>query len=141
MRIKRNDGKFQMYVISAVDIQRIEGCTYSQAYCKMKKYDYFYINSRRYILASDYFTNGYLVSEAMYYSHLGEGVDTKVIKIRPAMYTVKDIMDIFSVGRPKAEKIMDVIPGAFMLDNVRYVYDRDFVDWLESLPNKHLNVA
>ena len=36
MRIKRNDGKFQMYVISAVDIQRIEGCTYSQAYCKMK---------------------------------------------------------------------------------------------------------
>ena len=57
------------------------------------------------------------------------------------MYTVEDIMDIFSVGRPKAEKIMDVIPGAFMLDNIRYVYDRDFVDWLESLPNKHLNVA
>ena len=79
MRIKRNDGKFQMYVISAVDIQRIEGCTYSQAYNKMKKYDYFYINSRRYILASDYFTNGYLVSEAMYYSHLGEGVDTKYV--------------------------------------------------------------
>lgn len=141
MRIKRNDGKFQMYVISAVDIQRIEGCTYSQAYNKMKKYDYFYINSRRYILASDYFTNGYLVSEAMYYSHLGEGVDTKVIKIRPAMYTVEDIMDIFSVGKSKAEKIMDAIPGAFSIDGVRYVYDRDFVDWLESLPHEHVNVA
>lgn len=141
MRVKRNDGKFQMYVISAVDIQRIEGCTYSQAYNKMKKYDYFYINSRRYILASDYFTNGYLVSEAMYYSHLGEGVDTKVIKIRPAMYTVEDIMDIFSVGKPKAEKIMDAIPGVFSIDGVRYIYDRDFVDWLESLPHEHVNVA
>ena len=141
MRIKRNDGKFQMYVISAVDIQRIEGCTYSQAYNKMKKYDYFYINSRRYILASDYFTNGYLVSEAMYYSHLGEGVDTKVIKIRPAMYTVEDIMEIFSVGKSKAEKIMGAIPGAFSIDGVRYIYDRDFVDWLESLPHEHVNVA
>ena len=140
MPLKRNK-KIQMYVLSAKDIQRLEDLSYQKALKKLKSFEYFYINSKPYILARDYFCEQYELSEIITYEPITEGIETKLIKVIPTMLTVQDIQTIFSCGQRQSYQIMDAIPGTFKINSKRYISDRDFVLWLETLPNKCIKIA
>lgn len=128
-------GKFQMYVLSVIDLQRILECNYQSAYKVLRSYEYFYINSKPYILASDFYNRTYRVGEVFYYEPLTEGIETKVISVRPRIYSVEDIRIIFNCGLRQAYEIIDMIPGTFTLKQKKYVTEEMFVDWLKTLPN------
>lgn len=132
IQIKRN---LELYVLSVKDIERLENCTYQEALKKLKTYEYFYINSKPYILAKDYFVTSFKLSEILMYEPITEGVETKLIKVMPMMFTVSDIQSIFDCGHRQAYKIMDTIPGVFKINTKRYVSDDNFKKWLKTLPN------
>lgn len=131
-----------MYVLSIKDIQAIRKCTYSQAKSEFSIYDYFYINSKPYILAADYFgEQRYQLLDIGYYENIEQHTTTKVIKVVPQMYTVSDIQQIFGCGQRQAYEIMDLIPWTFRINSKRYVDQKRFVEWLETLPNQKLKIA
>lgn len=138
IQVKRN---IELYVLSVKDIERLEGCTYQEALRKFKTYEYFYINSKPYILAKDYFVSSFKISEILMYEPITEGIETKLIKVMPMMFTVSDIQSIFDCGHRQAYQIMDVIPGVFKINNKRYVSDENFKKWLKGLPNTVINIG
>lgn len=131
-----------MYVLSIKDIQTIRKCSYSQARAEFAIYDCFYINSKPYILATDYFgQQRYQLLDVGYYENIENNMVTKVIKIVPQIYTVSDIQQIFGCGQRQAYEIMDLIPWTFRINSKRYVDEKKFLEWLETLPNKKLKIA
>lgn len=135
-----NKNQIKMSVLSVSDIQKLNNISYSSALYELKKYNYFYINSRPYILASEYIGQKYRVAEITYNS-IEEGDNTKMIKVLPLMLTVKDIQSVFQCGTRQAYEIMDLIPCVFKVNSKRYVREKDFAEWLETLPNSQLKIA
>lgn len=139
-RKKSNFG--YMYVLSIKDIQQIKKCSYDCAKRELFSYNYFYINSKPYILATEYFgKHKFSVSNFLCQQSIDGEIEVKIIKIMPQMYTVHDIQVIFGCGQRQAYEIMDIIPGSFRINSKRYVEDKCLREWLDSLPNKKLSIA
>ena len=132
--------KFNMFVLSAKDIQDIRGVSYSTALNYLKEFNYFYINSRPYVLASDYFDEEYYVENIDFLSKIEGDNKTKLIKVLPLMLTVSDIRQVFQCGSRQAYEIMDLIPGVFRVNSKRYVHEEDFKKWLTTLPHSRLRI-
>lgn len=133
--------KAEMYVLSLQDIQRIENCTYSKAVKTFNTMNYFRINNKPYVLASEYFCKEFIVDDVAMYQPLGEGLDTKVVKLLPPVFTVRDVAAVFDCGIKHANEIMSVIPKQFKINNTKYVAAEDFKNWLKTLPNKQILVG
>ena len=133
--------KFNMYVLSAKDIKDLRGVSYTTALNYLKEFDYFYINSKPYILASDFFDEKYYVENIDFLSKIEGDNKTKLVKVLPLMLTVSDIRQIFQCGSRQAYEIMDLIPGMFKVNSKRYVRENDFKLWLDTLPNQRLKIA
>ena len=136
-----NKKEIKMYVLSVKDIMQMRNISYTNALYTLKQFDYFYINSRPYILASDYFGEKYHISDISFSAPEDEGTETKLVKVLPLMLTVKDVQSVFQCGSRQAYEIMDLIPTAFKINSKRYVREIDFANWLESLPSQKLKIA
>jgi len=134
MEKERLKGRAQMYVLSIQDIQRIRNCSYKLAAKELKSMDYFYINSKPYVLARDYFGATYGQYEVTMFEPIVEGIETKLVKVFPLLLDVDDIQAIFNCGARQAQRIMNTIDGTFRLNNKKYVRDKDFECWLDALP-------
>ena len=132
---------FKMFVLSVRDIQVMRNVSYTSALNILKQYNYFYINSRPYILASDYFDEKYHIAEISYSAPEDEGMDVKMVKVLPVMLTVKDVQAVFQCGTRQAYEIMDLIPDTFRVNSKRYIREKDFAEWLETLPHQQLTIA
>lgn len=133
--------KINMYVLNAKDIQDLRGISYQTALNYLKEFDYFYINRKPYILASDFFGKKYNVESVEYLSSREDDNQTKLVKVLPLMLTVADIKQVFQCGTRQAYEIMDLIPGMFKINSKRYVREKEFNEWLETLPNQRLKIA
>lgn len=141
MKNQQERKELKLYVLSAKDIQDIKNISYTRALYILKQFNYFYINSRPYILASDFFDEKYNVKEISFLSKIENDNKTKLIKVLPLMLTVQDIQQVFQCGSRQAYEIMDIIPGVFKINSKRYVREIDFNNWLETLPNSKLKIA
>lgn len=130
-----------MYVLSLQDIQRIENCTYSKALKIFKTMNVFHINSKPYVLANEYFCRDFDVKEITMYQPLGEGLDTKVVKLLPPILNAKDIAVIFDCGNKRAYEIIAIIPNSFKINEKTYVKADDFSAWINSLRNRSIRVG
>lgn len=137
IQVRKN---LELYVLSVKDIERLECCTYQEALKKIKTFDYFKINSKLYILAKDYFVKPYKLDEILMYEPIAEGIETKLIKVMPMMFSTSDVQAIFDCGKRQAYQLMDVIPGVFRVNSKRYVSDENFKKWLKTLPDTVINI-
>lgn len=129
-----------MFVLSAKDIQDIRGVSYSTALNYLKEFNYFYINSKPYVLASDFFDEEYYVENIDFLSKIEADNKTKLIKVLPLMLTVSDIRQVFQCGSRQSYEIMDLIPGMYKINSKRYVREQDFKKWMDSLPNSRRRI-
>lgn len=131
----------EMYVLSMQDIQRIERCTYSKAKRIFEVMNSFHINGKPYVLANEYFCKNFDIDEVIMCQPLGEGLDTKVVKLLPPVLNTGDIAAIFDCSHKRAEEIMSVIPNTFQLNSSRFVKIDDFKTWINTLPNTAIIVG
>lgn len=130
-----------MYVLSMQDIQRIEKCSYSRAKRIFETMNRFHINGKPYVLANEYFCKDFNINEVVLCQPLGEGLDTKVVKLLPPILSSGDIAAIFDCSHKRGEEIMAVIPNTFKVNNSSFVKIDDFRVWINSLPNTEIIVG
>lgn len=133
--------QLKLYVLGVKDIQNLENINYKQALERIKEYDYFYINTRMYILASDYCFGDLNRAEKLYLTYFDEyGYDkTKVIEVTPRFYTAQDIQTMFSCGIHQSYDIIKQVPGHFSINTRLYVSSESFEKWLTKKANENDN--
>lgn len=135
--MENNKKALKLYVLGVKDIQNLENITYKQALDRIKEYDYFFINSQMYILASDYCYGDLKKAEKLYITCFDEyGYDrTKIVEVKPCFYSVETIQEMFHCGIRKSREIIKQIPGYFIINSKYYVSSEAFERWLTMKAN------